>query len=443
MSERALDLRRSLQIIRRHKLLVSLIAVLGLLLGGAYAVLDPPLLTSTALIVLPQSAVNPQSVQNTTSPFTQTQVVIADSTPVLTAALPKVSPATSLDSLRKDVQVTSLTPFILSVSAKAKHAADAEATANAVAQSYISYVNSSKSPGGQVSAGILQLATTASGRTPLETEIIYAVVGLLAGALIGAVIALAFGRKDRRLRERDEIANAIGVPVLASFPVRHPGDASAWTKLLEGYEPGAVHGWRIRQALHQLRIADGNLNNGSDGNYSLTVLTLSSDPAALAIGPQLAVFAASLGIPTVLFVGPQQDANATAALRTACGVPPSASSRRPGQLRVVVSDDSSAHTEPGTALTVVVAVVDGRDPHLPQTLRTTGTVLGVSAGAATSDQLARTAVSAVADGREIVGVLVADPSPDDRTTGRVPQLSPPPQRRLPSRLKGITTEIRR
>jgi hypothetical protein len=200
----------------------------------------------------------------------------------------------------------------------------------------------------------------------------------------------------------------------------------------------------MRQALHQLRIADGNLSNGSDGgSYSLTVLSLSSDPGALAIGPQLAVFAASLGIPTVLFIGPQQDANVTATLRTAGAVPDSVSSKRPGRLDVVVSDDGQAHGQPGTALTVVVAIIDSRAPHVPDTMRTTTTVLGITAGAATSDQLARAAVSAVADGREIAGVVVADPESDDRTTGRVPELPPRQQRRRPTRLNGITTEIRR
>ena len=56
----------------------------------------------------------------------------------------------------------------------------------------------------------------------------------------------------------------------------------------------------------------------ADSGSSLAVLSLSSDRNALALGPQLAVFAASLGIPTALVVGPQQDANATATLRAAC-----------------------------------------------------------------------------------------------------------------------------
>ena len=45
------------------------------------------------------------------------------------------------------------------------------------------------------------------------------------------------------------------------------------------------------------------------------VLSLSSDPRAIALGPQLAVFAASQGIPTALVIGPQQDATVTATLR--------------------------------------------------------------------------------------------------------------------------------
>jgi len=75
-------------------------------------------------------------------------------------------------------------------------------------------------------------------------------------------------------------------------------------------------------------------------------------------------------------------------------------------------------------------------------MRTTSTVLGVSAGAATADELARVAISAADDGRAIAGILVADPDPADRTTGRMPQLARPGQRRTPTRMNGTTTEIR-
>jgi capsular polysaccharide biosynthesis protein len=446
MSERALDLRRSVQIVRRHKLLVAGLIVLGFLAGGAYAVLKPPLLTSTALVVLPQSALNAQAAQSgagTISPFTATQAVVADSYPVLSGALPNARPAMSLNELRSEVQVTSLTSYIISVSATNKLAADAEATANAVANSYISYANSSSNPTGQVAARVLQPATDATGTKLLETIIVTGLIGGVAGALIGVVIALAISRNDRRLRQRDEIASSIGVPVLASFPVRHPTDAAGWRKLLDDYEPEALHAWRMRHVLQQLRIDDGNLTNGRRGaGSSLAVLSHSADPGALAIGPQLAIFAASLGIPTVLFIGPQQDTNITAALRTACAVPPSASSKRSSFLQVIVSDDGHASRQPDSALTVTVEVVDSQSPRIPDLMRTTATVLGVSAGATTSEQLARLAVSAATDGREIVGILVADPEADDRTTGRAPQLLPT-SHRAPTRLKGMITEIRR
>ena len=157
-------------------------------------------------------------------------------------------------------------------------------------------------------------------------------LGALVGGLIGAIVALAVSRNQNRLRERDEIANSIGVPVLASFPVAHPADAAGWTKLLEDYKPAAVHAFGLRQALQQLGTASVNGSNGSGhGMPSFTVLSLSSDPGAFALGPQLAVFAASQGIPTTLVIGPQQDVKATATLRAACAVPPPASSKRPSR----------------------------------------------------------------------------------------------------------------
>lgn len=77
------------------------------------------------------------------------------------------------------------------------------------------------------------------------------------------------------------------------------------------------------------------------------------------------------------------------------------------------------------------------------TVRTATTVLGVSAGAATAEQLARAATAAAGDAREVVGILVADPDPDDHTTGRIPTLAPPARRPLPTRVTDMPTEIRR
>ena len=66
--------------------------------------------------------------------------MIASSNAVLSAALPNVRPVMSLTQLRDNVQIGSPTPDLVSVNALGRTAADAETTANAVANSYIAYV---------------------------------------------------------------------------------------------------------------------------------------------------------------------------------------------------------------------------------------------------------------------------------------------------------------
>jgi capsular polysaccharide biosynthesis protein len=428
MSEQALDLRKSLQIVRRHKYIVGIAAALGLLVGVAFTVYDPPMLASKALVVLPGSAAR----------IIRTHVVIASSNPVLAEAVHRVDPPVSVQALRSLVQAESLTPTVISIAGQGKTAAQAEDTANAVANSYIAYISSANSPVGRVQARMLESATNATGTPLFKRLLVTGGLGLLLGALIGAIVAIAIGRSDRRLRERDEIADAIGVPVLASIPVAHPSDAMGWKRLLEDYRPGAVHAWSLRKALQHLGLTDVRGGSGP----SLVVLSLSSDRRALALGPQLAVYAASLGIPTALVIGPQQDMNATATLRAACDVPSPSPSGRSSRLRVSVRDHDSANRQTGAMLTIVVAVVDGQTPQVPHTVSTAITILGVTASAATAEQLARVAASAAAEGSQIAGILVADPDPADHTTGRLPHMAAPTHRRLPRRLTNTTTETR-
>jgi capsular polysaccharide biosynthesis protein len=447
MSQQALDFRSSVKAVRRHSKIFFPIVVLGLLIGAGYAVLRPPLLTSTTLVVLPNVAnaqVSQSAVAGSTDNTMATQVVIAGSTPVLAAALPHITPAMSLDALDSRIQVTSLAGSIVSISANGVTAGQAETTANAVAASYIAYVTAPSSPGGRMSARVLEPAASATGGKLPERIGIFGLIGLLGGALVGLIVSLAISTNDRRLVERDDIANSIGVPVLVSIPVARPSDAGSWAKLLDEYQPGAVQAWRLTKLLRQLGPVQGD--DSRDGCVSLTVLSLASDPRALALGPQLAAFAAASGISTTLVVGPQQDVNATATLRTACAALESEGSPEGhGTLLkfVAATDDHPDTGSLDTALAVVVAVVDGRAPVMPHTVPTTATVLGVAAGAATADQLARTAMTAAASGHEVVGILVADPDPTDQTTGRVPRMMPPLRRQLPTRISDVPTEIKR
>jgi capsular polysaccharide biosynthesis protein len=444
MNQQGLDLRRAFHIVWRHRILVGAIVLLGILGGVGYGYLNPPTLTSTAQVILPPPTPNQQAAVGNSGPdpYTTTQEFIASSGPVLSKAVGAIRPAISLPDLRRNIEVGSVTPYVISITATGKTAAQAVSAANAVAKSYVHYVNTATDPAVHAQAVLQDFAASATGTAPVEQLVVNALLGAIAGLVVGSIIALAVWRNDRRLRERNEIADSIGVSVLASCPVVHPSDAAGWIKLLEDYKPGPQHALQLRKTLQYLGMTAVNVNNGDGGGrWSVAVLSLSSDPRALALGPQLAAFAASQGLPTILVVGPQQDMDVTATLRTACAAPPHGAQNWPSTLRLAVSDGADMPSD--AALTVVVTVVDGRSPRIPDMTHTTATLLAVSSGAATAEQLARVAVRADADDREITGILVADPEPGDHSTGRIPQLARPAHRRPPTRLKGIATEMRR
>ena len=184
MSQTAPELRSSRQVLRRYGILVGAAVAASLLAGVVTATFSPARVTSTALVALPLSTLT-----------TSAAVAIADSDPVLAGALPRLSPGTSLGTVRGEVQVRGLTPYVLSVSARAGTVAQAEATANAVAESYIGYAGSAGSPAGHMPAVMLQPAMSASGAAPLMRLLAGVMLGVASGVLTGLIAALA----NRRL----------------------------------------------------------------------------------------------------------------------------------------------------------------------------------------------------------------------------------------------------
>jgi len=184
MSEQ-LDLRRFMRMAWRHKAIVLAAALLGLLAGLGFTLLKPPLPTSNALVLLPPSATR----------YIGTQVVIAASDPVLAGAMHAVTPPVSLQALRNNVKATRLTSTIVSITAKGNTAAQAESTANAVADSYVDYVGRKNSAVGKVQAEVLSVATHARLGSLRIRLIISGGIGVLLGVVIGTITAVAVGRK--------------------------------------------------------------------------------------------------------------------------------------------------------------------------------------------------------------------------------------------------------
>jgi uncharacterized protein involved in exopolysaccharide biosynthesis len=174
---------------RRHKILLGVFVLLGLLAGAGYAVLKPPMLTSTALVALPSNTHN-----------MATQAVIADSDPVLASSLHGIHPAVPLPTLHNRIQTKSLSPTILSVTAQGKTAAAAEGAANAVATSYVAYVSNNMSAAPTVPARIFQPAINATGPSLIDHLLLMGWIGALAGLLIGAIVAPAVSRGAQTAR---------------------------------------------------------------------------------------------------------------------------------------------------------------------------------------------------------------------------------------------------
>lgn len=195
MSKPVSGLRRSVRVIRRYGILVGITAAVGLLAGSAAAAFSPVMLTSTALVVLPQAGPGAAAAaRGAPDPFTATQEVIAGSDPVLSGALPDVRPAVPLAQLRRDIQIASPAPYVISVAANGMEARGAEATANSVARSYIQYVGTAGSPVGWVPARMLKPAASATGTAPLTRLLDSAMLGTVAGALTGLIAAAMITR---------------------------------------------------------------------------------------------------------------------------------------------------------------------------------------------------------------------------------------------------------
>jgi capsular polysaccharide biosynthesis protein len=153
-----------------------------------FTLLSSPVFTSTTVLLEPSAA-----------RYVGTQVAIAGSDAVLQGALPNVSPVMSLSALRRDIQVKSLTDRVLSISAQGATTAQAARTANAVADSYIAFVDANITPG-QSRAQVVDRAVGATG-TPLAARLLVpGGLGALLGALIGAITALVLRGSNRRSR---------------------------------------------------------------------------------------------------------------------------------------------------------------------------------------------------------------------------------------------------
>jgi len=385
-------------------------------------------------------------------------------------------------------------------------------------------------------ASIVQPAAPATGPDPLFRPVTPGLVGgLLLGVLAAALVAL-LARRDPRLRTRDDLADAVASSVLADVRSRPQRSVAEWLALFETYVASPVDAWAFRRLLRALSSMTDAGSSGRGGGptsgrlehpRTVAVVAVAGDVRALAIAPQLAAFAASVGITTDFLLASSHDASASMwaacsaergsaprpglrlevkpegpVLRDGLSLPAAGSfdelvmggvgrgstgewweaasttgayddiDRKPGQVNGEVDDygleaDLSYQDEPtevlhrsalgltppaterlpllygrqrpAADLTIVLVVADPQEPTLDGVPSTEVTVLALAPGVSTREQLARLAVAVDETGRRIDGIVVADPDPSDRTTGRHTLDERSRQAPLPLRVTGISS----
>lgn len=415
MREQPLDLRRSLAILRRRRIALAVFAVLGMVGAIFYTVGRAPEGRAAAEVLLPGTTASGAA---TTQMDTQTQVIIATSSSVLKPAAASVSPPLTLDRLEHLISASAADTTVLRIEARAESSERAVQLLGAVTKQYQNYVETHKAVNGATT--LIEAPAAVPPPSTIRLLVKYGLLGLVAGLLAGAIIVLFRARPDHRLRGRDQIAGAIGVPVLASMEAEQYKGIADWKRLLEHFDPSAMNAWTLRPVIKGLVPADFN------GQHTIRVLSFIGDKAALAAGPELALFAAASGIPTRL--APSEDPAqeplraACAALRFSNGV------ERP--LTFGADDDSvdgeihptnrwsSDQDSAETRLVVSVVTVDPAHPELDASIGPT--VLSVSSGFAVVDDLARVALASEKVGPGLDGIVVVNPDPRDNTTGSLP-----------------------
>ncbi|MCD6639346.1 MAG: hypothetical protein LT071_05470 [Nocardioides sp.] len=509
MAEQELDLRGTMSILRRRRLVLAGAAVAGAACGVGLALLSlagAAVYSSTSQVLLPPMQQETVGAQRDVG----TEVSIAESDVVLGAAGRELGLSMPLRALKRRVDVTALSDDVLEITGRGESPERAQALARAVAEAEVAYVEDAASSlsnaqraalegreraleesmdtvaaeiagtrrrlsggdptsvaGKADAAALAQLTAEQAnlvlrldevkherlgeaggrgasviqpaepGRRPgvVRESGVAALLGSTAMVFLVACGVVLLARRDRRLRLRDEIADALGSPVIGSLRSRAARTPAAWSELLTDYEPGRVDAWTLRQVLRQLHAMEGPDAPDVDLTpivhpTSVTVMALADDARGMALGPQLAAYAAGTGVRTRLATVHRHES--AAALWAAFSTASDTGQAAPDLWVGTEAEDADI------AFTVVLLVIDENTAELTDLPATAVDLLAVTAGVSTAEELARVAVLADDARHRIDAVLVADPDPLDQTTGRMLQRERARQVPLPARTTGTT-----
>ncbi|QCO99593.1 polysaccharide biosynthesis tyrosine autokinase [Arthrobacter sp. 24S4-2] len=271
-----MDLRDYLRILRRNWILITAITLVGLLVGGAAAVLTKPTYTAeTQLFVAIQSSGSVQELQqgNTFSQArVQSYVKTVDSPVVLQPAIDTLGLQVNAEDLSQRVTATTdLNTVLINISVADQSPVQAAAIAQAVANSLIKAVDTLEKPknGGTspVALSVIKPAIAPNAPSAPNTRL-YLILGLLIGLALGVGISVLRSTLDNRIRGEVDLRRITDAPLLGGIT----------------FDPDAVRKPLLTQAAPQSPRAESfrqlrtNLQFANISGRAKTVLVTSSLP---------------------------------------------------------------------------------------------------------------------------------------------------------------------
>ena len=96
----------------------------------------------------------------------------------------------------------------------------------------------------------------------------HTMAGVLVALLLAVGVITLLTRRDPRLHFRDDIADAVGSPVIASVHTRTARSVAEWTSLLRDYAPGTVDAWAWRRSLRHISCLPRKPASASEGGWT-------------------------------------------------------------------------------------------------------------------------------------------------------------------------------
>ncbi|MFC8038925.1 polysaccharide biosynthesis tyrosine autokinase [Paenarthrobacter sp. NPDC057355] len=272
-----MDLRDYGRVLRRNWLVIVALTMVGLLVGGASALLAQPTYTAEAkLFVAIQGSGSVSELQqgNTFSQArVQSYVKTVTSPIVLQPAIESLGLDENVDDLSRRVKAsTELNTVIINVSASDRSPVQAAAIAQAIANSLVQAVDTLERPkaGGTspVSLSIITPAQAPTAPSAPNTRV-NIILGLVIGLALGIGAAVLRGKLDSRIRGEADLRRVTESPLLGGIAF----DADATRKPLLTQTPAQSP---RAESFRQLRT---NLQFANVAGHAKTVLVSSSLPS--------------------------------------------------------------------------------------------------------------------------------------------------------------------